>query len=482
MNTHDEQPYSSVGHGQGGSGQSLPVTRDRFRWRFAAFAMLLMVLVGGIVVWRSFASSPPQQTSFDTSQSHINEVSKVGRLAVPANIVGRDGGASVVLGGKILWLYGDTFYRPDFSPNPPTPDIWRSATASYSNFSDPYNAIQGGVDGRGNPLQVIPLSPEEAAYNRTKNNPEDRYIVWPSGQVAQDSNTALLFFLRFLSGANRTAGTSGIGVATLHTGEGVATRQPDLLFGPNEPGFRESMVKDDYVYLYAIDCGSDNCPLARAPLVQATRRSAYTFWDGSGWNMDVTRAVPVVPASNYGFSVMWSEALGKYVDAKIGNLSRQVYFSFADAPQGPWSTPVKAFELAGETTYVPYFHPELSQGNSVFMSYTRNNDSCKSPCTDTGGIEMMKITFDVSAQAGGGGQGTIPSTSGGVSTAGPTTQYQSVSLGVTGGKDVAGRRKVSGSSNSTYGQSGSQPTRSLGLLASIATFFTGVWQRILSWF
>lgn len=481
MRVNNEQSSPQTREEHIGPSAQVAVVARRFRWWHALPVVVLVVAIGGFVIWRSFASGPTTAV-FDTSQPHIKDVSKVGRLAVPANIVGRDGGGSVVLGGKILWLYGDTFYRPNFSPNPPAPDIWRSATSSYSDFNDPYNAIQGGVDERGNPLQVIPLTAEEAAYNRAKNNPQDRYIVWPSGQVAQDSNTALLFFLRFLYGADKSAGMSGVGVATLHAGEGVATRQSNLLFGPNEPGFRESMVKDGFVYLYAIDCGSDNCPVARAPLAQATSRSAYTFWDGTRWNMDVSKAKPVVPASNYGFSVMWSDALGKYIDAKVGNFSRQVYFSFADAPQGPWSNPVKAFELAGETTYVPYFHPELSKGQDIYMSYTRNNDSCKSPCTDTGGIEMMKITLETAAVAGGGSSTSGSHTSSGTPAGSTTPQSQAVKLGVSGGKDVASQRKAYDSTSSSGSQTGPQPIDHVGLLGAITAFFSGIWQTILSWF
>lgn len=311
MSIDHNQSHSGGIHEQVDSGQETARLPHRFRWRLAAPAIGLLVAIGIFVVWRSLASTTP--IGFDTTQSNIKEVSKVGRLAVPTKVTGRDGGGSVVLGGKILWLFGDTFYYPNFDPYPPTPDVWRSATASLSDFNDPYNTVQGGTDSRGNPLQVIPLTAEEAAYNRAKNNPNDRYVVWPSGQIAQDSNTAILFFLRFLAGSDKSAGKSGIGVATLRTGEGVATRQPGLLFGPSEPGFRVSMVRGDYVYLYAVECGTETCPVARALISRATERSAYTFWDGTGWNMDVARAKPVVPVSNYGYTVMWSDALGKFV-------------------------------------------------------------------------------------------------------------------------------------------------------------------------
>lgn len=481
MKTEYKQPRTSSSHEQVASGGAIAAPPSRFNWRFAVPAILLTVLIGGLIVWRSLANTTTT-ARFDATQSNIKEVSKVGRLAVPTKVIGRDGGGSVVLGGKILWLFGDTFYNPNFDPYPPTPDVWRSATASFSDFSDPYNSVQGGADSRGNPLQVIPLTAEETAYNRAKNNPNDRYVVWPSGQIAQDNNTAILFFLRFLSSADRSAGTSGIGAATLRAGEGVATRQPGLLFGPSEPAFRVSMVRGDYVYLYATECGADTCPVARALVSRATDRSAYTFWDGSGWNMDVTRAKPVVPVSNYGYTVMWSDALGKYVQAMIGNFSRQVYMSFADAPQGPWSSSVKAFEVAGETTYVPYFHPELSQGNAVYMTYTRNNDSCKAPCTDTGGIEVMKITFNDVPKTAVNPPGSVSPVTGSSSSTTPAGQLEGASVGTSSGQDVSTQRKTSGQLDSSSEPAESEPAPSLGLFASIAAFFVGIWQTILGWF
>ncbi len=457
-------------------------TSRRYGWPHAIVIAFCLVAVGLVVILRSMASTS-RLPVFDTTVSHVQEVSKVGRLAVPANIRGRDGGGSVVLGGKILWLYGDTFYAPDFSPNPPAPDVWRSATATYSDFSDPYNAVQGGVDSRGNPLQVIPSTPEEAEYNRVKNDPvNNRYVVWPSGQVAQDDNTALLFFMRFLTNADKSSATSGIGVATLRTGQAVATRQAGFLFGSDEPSFRVSMVHGDYVYLYAINCDTTTCPVARAPIAKATERSAYTFWDGNSWNMDVALAKPVMPVSNYGFTVMWSDALGKYIQAMIGDFSQQVYFSFSDAPQGPWSTPVKAFEVPGETTYVPYFHPELSQGQSVIMTYTRNNDSCKAPCTDTGGIEVMKITFAPSPQPNVGAPGLQ---SGGGTASNTSPQSDSVKIGPDG-KSV---RAATTNGSSDYmgvdkgpGELGSSNAVQTGIIDRLLRMLRKIWHVFVDMF
>jgi hypothetical protein len=328
------------------------------------------------------------------------------------------------------------------------------------------------------------LTAEEAEYNRVKNDPvNNRYVVWPSGQIAQDDNTALLFFMRFLTNADKSSATSGIGVATLRTGQSVATRQAGFLFGSNEPSFRVSMAHGGYVYLYAINCDATTCPVARAPIAKATERSAYTFWDGNSWNMDVALAKPVIPVSNYGFTVMWSDALGKYIQAMIGDFSKQVYFSFADAPQGPWSSPVKAFEVAGETTYVPYFHPELSQGKSVYMTYTRNNDSCKAPCTDTGGIEVMKITFNDVPQVVINPPSSANSANSPRSTAASVGQLEGTSVGTSSGKDVSSQRKTTGEASGGGAESGEPVSaQPLGLFASIAAFFVGIWQTILGWF
>lgn len=335
--------------------------------------IVLVAVLGAIVLF--FVLRQAARPDYSLTAEHI------GSLQKPSTIQSRDGGGTVQVGNQILWLFGDTFYSPNVPKNTSVADVWRTATNSYTSTSEPFGRPIQPTDRRGNPTQVIPFTPDELAYNRRYNDPKNHYTIWPTGQINLDMNTALIFFQRFLTGTDNSSST---GVAILRAGSGVAQRLPGALFTESEPSFRKAMTKDEYVYLYATeDCSKDKCPVARAPITKATQRSSYDFWDGKTWNKDVTRATPVMYASNYGFTVMWNSFLNKYVSIMIGNLSHQAYVSYADEPQGPWSKPAKAFTLPGKTTYVPYFHPELGSGQDVYMTYSLDN----------GTIDIMKLKF-----------------------------------------------------------------------------------------
>lgn len=357
------------------------VTRRRKKSTLLTPRTIAMLIVGLLVVaglWRL--------VSVD---NYFVKAEQVGALPVPAPISGRDGSGTAVLGDKIVWLFGDTFYNPTGKTAHPT-DVWRSMTSSYTTPEAPFAKVQQPVDGSGNPYQTVPLTPEEIAYNRSHNNPQDRYVVWPTGQVALDANTVLIYFQRFLTTKDKSSST---GIAILKAGQDVATRLPGSLFGEADPQFRKAMVKDGYVYVYAAECPK-LCPVARAPLAQATERSAYSFWDGKQWSTDIATASGIIQSSNYGYDVMWNSELQRYVQVMIGNLSHKAYLSYAKDPQGPWSKPAKVFELTGNVTYVPYLHPEMGDGTTVYMTYSRDDSAtCKEGCTDKGGVDIMKLTF-----------------------------------------------------------------------------------------
>lgn len=341
-------------------------------------ALLIGILLITGLVWRQI-----------NADRYFVKAERVGTLPVPAPVVGRDGSGTALIGDKIVWLFGDTFYGPKGTTPHPT-DVWRSITSSYTTPAAPFESVQQPVDGQGNPYQVVPLTDEEIAYNRSHNNPQDRYVVWPTGQVTIDSSTVLIYFQRFLTSKDKSSST---GVAILKAGQDVATRLPGSLFNEADPQFRKALVKDDHVYIYAAECPR-LCPVARAALAQATQRSAYHFWDGKQWTTDITAAKGVIESSNYGFDVMWNSALQRYMQVRIANLSHRLYLSYAKSPQGPWSHPNKAFDLKGKMTYVPYLHPEMGNGTEVYMTYSRDDSAiCKDPCADKGGVDIMKLTF-----------------------------------------------------------------------------------------
>src|SRR5689334_20251225 len=67
-----------------------------------------------ILMWSSFiVAALAAATGCDsstTSPSPVDAVRDLGPIGKPPKVIGRDGGGSGLIGGKILWLFGDTFW------------------------------------------------------------------------------------------------------------------------------------------------------------------------------------------------------------------------------------------------------------------------------------------------------------------------------------------------------------------------------------
>lgn len=338
----------------------------------------VFVGIGVLVVWLANASIEPTKT-------YIAKVTDLGNLTYSTPNSPRDGGDSAIIGGRVVWNFGDTFYVPKVTKF--TGDLFRSATAALGTTTNPTQLTEP-IDTNGAPYQLIPYTPEELAYNIAKTNGSDRYAIWPSGIVTRPGgNSAYVFFFTLLIQPGNWQ-NKGVGVATLDANSTVAQRQVNVLFPPNEPSFRKPLVVGNILYLYAA-CGAKVCPVARVPIDQVPVRSAYRFWNGTDWVADVAQAKPILPSTSLGGTVMYNRTLKSYVLATIQDYSHAIYFSYAPAPEGPWTTPIKAIDLpADKQEYVPNFHPEFSTDNdvSVYISYSTGGKG--------GGIKLLKVTLN----------------------------------------------------------------------------------------
>lgn len=336
-----------------------------------AMFILIFALFGFIVLFTR--ASTPIDNNF------ITGVADLGKISQPPNFFGRDGGDSALVGGKVTWIFGDTLYAPTV---PTTGDLFRSATAAIGGISNPIQ-VTDPLDSRKAPNQLIPHTAAEQAYNIAHKDGNDRYALWPSTIITRsDGNSAWVYFNDLLiSGGKWT--TQGTGIAVLGANSTLATRQPGFVFAANEPPFRKALAVGNMLYVYAGASGQSLCEVSRVPLDQAANRGAYQFWNGSSWVATISQAKKVIPCSNMGYSVMYNRALKSYVEAIIPNYSKTVYFSYAPAPEGPWSTPIKGVDLphaAGDKwLYVPNMHPELSQDGdkTVYLSYSGDGSTVK---------------------------------------------------------------------------------------------------------
>src|SRR4051794_7930721 len=76
----------------------------------------------------------------------------LGALSMPAVVTVRDGGASALVGGTILWTFGDTLMTVTAA------DGWnyRSSTAAWAPAGQ--LALEEALDTTGAPFQLLPYS------------------------------------------------------------------------------------------------------------------------------------------------------------------------------------------------------------------------------------------------------------------------------------------------------------------------------------
>lgn len=322
----------------------------------------------------------------------IASVRELGPLGRPASVTVRDGGASAVLGGRLLWTFADTL----FSPQSIDGTNLRSNTAGLADPASPL-VISEPVDARGAPFPFLPFTPEEQAFNDSTGRPDRRIALWPGSVVPDGSGAGLVFYLKLeVNPGLLNYAFIGTGIARVPPASTAAQRDPDLLFRVPEPTFDHAAVLDSQLYVFgAIHDGTPDQPfgVGRAPLARARERAAYVFWDGSAWVSDARRTARVLTGIPGGVSVSYNEYLGQYLAVHSLVLSSVVVMHVADRPEGPWGPAVPAFTglpvAAGSFSYAGREHPHLASqgGRTVFVTYFHPLGAFR------GDLRLVEVTF-----------------------------------------------------------------------------------------
>jgi hypothetical protein len=304
----------------------------------------------------------------------VTSVDDLGALPLPPFGVGRDGGFSGELGGQILWTFGDTFLS---APNHIDGATVLSATGGWSTRDAPLDLAQA-MDG-DQPAQVIPYTADEIAANTADSL--NGYALWPGALVPLDDTTGVIAFQHVKRTNGSGFATDGIGLARIHAGDAIATRDPDLLF-----------TTDQYVpqvaaggYIYAWSCGEVGtldfrCKLARALTADVATASAYEYYDGTDWQSDPALAAYVLDRSAGGPSVSYNAFLNRYLAVNCEVVSSTVLLRTADAIEGPWSAGIEiqagsagilAPTQADGYNYICVEHPELASVDTIVIGYSR---------------------------------------------------------------------------------------------------------------
>ncbi|MFP4073879.1 MAG: DUF4185 domain-containing protein [Actinomycetota bacterium] len=129
----------------------------------------------------------------------------------------------------------------------------------------------------------------------------------------------------------------------------------------------------DMIYVFGIPAGRfGSARLARVPADSILDRSAYRYWDGSGWSPFESRAETLVPAPVGELSVAWNDYLGEWVMMYFDQRHKAIVVRTADELTGPWSES-RLITTARDhpQLYAPFIIPFRSSEPEIFFTMSR---------------------------------------------------------------------------------------------------------------
>lgn len=321
----------------------------------------------------------------------------LGALEVTEAIRGRDGGYSVLAWERSVWAYGDSILAFEGEDG----SAWRNNTASWTADLDAADGVTGfreRVDGLGAPIEFLPRTADEAAFNAAHDSGDPgceepcgaRKMLWPGAMVDDPARGRVLVFYSKFYGEPGAWNFEAIG-ASIAVWEGLdatperpelrpGSAEPTLLFPLDEgwPLFGSAaLAVDDELYAYGCEgAWAKHCHLGKAPLGEALDRDAWRFYDGDGWSEAIADAEPVLDAHTM-LTVHFNAHVGRYLAIYSRPLDDDIYLRTAPAPEGPWSDEVLAVAttpgVGDAANYSGLAHPELARegGRYELISYHR---------------------------------------------------------------------------------------------------------------
>jgi hypothetical protein len=354
----------------------------------ASFALSL----AGCALWHALPVVEHGPTTAPAVQ--VVRVTDMGVIPNPAGTRGRDGGYSAVFEGEVVWVFGDTIL--DNEDEDLVSSSW-SWTADL-DASDGITGFQELRDAQGYPVELLPFTAEESAFNavhretRCEAPPcQTRWALWPGAVVPDpERGRALLFYVRIFGEpgpyAFRPMGHSA--AVWYHFDEQPVrpdvmpdSQEPTLLFGPNEPSFGGgALAVGNMLYAYACDLKElrKPCRLGRVPLEAALERSAWRFYNAkSEWAASTEEANPVFDGNTI-LSVFHADFADRFIALYSRPLDSLVVLRTAPHPEGPWSDEIPVFDALRPDTepgwvYDALAHPEYADDNGriQYVTYSR---------------------------------------------------------------------------------------------------------------
>jgi hypothetical protein len=323
-------------------------------------------------------------------------------------LIGQDGGQSISLGDKFLFVFSDTLIAPEHngatgkhhSPSPhPTPyargSIFLGNTAGISEERDlrrAFEHLRYFTDEEGLPREI--LSPDKETERR-------RIRFWPEHGVFIDG-LVYLFYLGIQTvdfttvWGFRNLGT-GLMILQPETGETkpVLNGRDWCLWRADADDFHfgvQVIHEQDYVYAFAsVRRGFViGARLARVRTEQITNPAAYEYLSSPGpeWTRNFTASYDLGECSNE-YSVSFNRYLQKYMMIYLDGYQKTLMLRTAEHLWGPYAPPRKLvsvpYSKASELVYLGFEHPHFSErnGQTIYISYCQPHFTTNSLLTVT---------------------------------------------------------------------------------------------------
>ncbi|GHO64106.1 hypothetical protein KSC_029980 [Ktedonobacter sp. SOSP1-52] len=343
--------------------------------------------IGALVYWTSKGTHVLALTKTPRTIK-VASTKDLGTVDHPKSVAARDGGATALIGGQLLWTFNDTLVAGDSHV--------RSSSAALAAPTNPL-AVHEPLDAKGAPYPFVPFTADEQVYNDSTGKPDDRIAIWPGSVINYQGGGLVYSYKLKVQPGFLNYQFIGIALAHVQAGKTVATRESGLLFTYPEPDFVNAMIYNNTVYVFGrphnMDTSNGPYVAARAPLALATNRSAYTFWNGSSWTSDVNQAAPLFTDIPGAMTVSYNPYLKQFLVVYSQGLTNNVVMQTAPSIIGPWSRPFVAFAglppSQGGTDYAGIEHPELAKngGRTIYISYYRTLSQL------TGEMHLVEVNF-----------------------------------------------------------------------------------------
>jgi Domain of unknown function (DUF4185) len=309
------------------------------------------------------------------------------------SMIGQDGGQSIDLGDRALFVYSDTviaalgdapgavpFTAPPASPAGARP-VLRANCAGLSGETDVVRALtrlRYYTDDDGLPREILTPTPAER---------EDRIRFWPAHGVFIDGDVYLYYLgVQTIDPGSvwgfRTLG-AGLAVLDPDTGECRRVRRHgswafwDVVADDLHVGVQ--VLRDaEYVYVFAsVRSGlRTGARLARIEAGRITDAAAYEFLRSSRptWGPGLAAACDLGECTP-DYSVSFNPYLGKYALIYVDGYRKTLMLRTADELWGPYSPPQRLvrvpYKRSSELVYLAFEHPRFRKnaGEIIYVSY-----------------------------------------------------------------------------------------------------------------